>query len=203
MSDSIQSQVFEPFFTTKAEGTGLGLATVYGIVKQNNGAVTIQSSPENGTTFEIYLPLVEEAVADQQHSAAESDRPAGGRETILVVEDNEAVRAIAERILVHLGYRVLVAAGAAAAHAAVNAEAGRIDLLLTDVVMPDTNGKVLADQLKQRVRGLRVVYSSGYDQDVIAHHGIIDDGVCFVGKPYTAAQLAATVRNVLDSERVS
>jgi two-component system, cell cycle sensor histidine kinase and response regulator CckA len=195
------ARVFEPFFTTKerGKGTGLGLATVYGIVKQSDGYVTVHSEPGRGTTFEVYLPRVEEAADARPTRPDETDMP-GGAETILVVEDEPEVRALAALVLRDLGYTVIEAAdGQEGLRAAIDRGVDRIDLVLTDVVMPKLNGRELADALRREQEWIPILFTSGYPDEVIARHGILEPGLEFLQKPYTLPALARKVRNLLDA----
>ncbi|MFB3854745.1 MAG: PAS domain S-box protein [Vicinamibacterales bacterium] len=199
MTPEVLEHVFEPFFTTKeqGQGTGLGLSTVYGIVKQNNGAVRVESSPGQGTTFTVYWPRYrgesESAVSEAPRIAA---RPS---ETLLIVEDEEQVLRLARRILEARGYRVMVAATAGQAILVSETYPKRIDLLVTDVVMGDMNGKELQERLKAQRPELKTLFMSGYTADIIANRGVLDTGVDFIQKPFSPAALAAKVRAVLDS----
>ena len=198
MSNEVKSHVFEPFFTTKDvdKGTGLGLATVYGIVKQHDGEVTVDSEPGQGTTFKIYLPCFNhtgEPEPDRTKSA-----PRGGGETVLIVEDEQAVRSIAVRILKGLGYATLEAASGADALKTAGDFPADIQLLLTDVVMPQMSGHSLAEKLKELRPGLRVLYMSGYPENVISHQGTLDPGVSFLPKPFSEESMATRVREVLE-----
>ena len=198
MSPETRGRAFEPFFTTKrpGEGTGLGLATVYGIVKQSDGFIWCQSEPGRGTTFEIFLP---ERVGPPEPVERGGSAPLarGGGETVLVVEDEEAVRRMAARTLSARGYRVLEATDAAQA-LAQEPEWGPIHLLVTDVVMPGLGGRELASALTARRPGLRVLYISGYTDDEITRRGLLDAGAPFLEKPFEAEGLARRVREVLD-----
>ena len=202
MDATTQARVFEPFFTTKerGKGTGLGLSTVYGIVKQSGGNIWVYSEPGQGTTFKIYLPRVfsAEKTATRSRRAAVSYR-ATGTETILVVDDEKAIRHIAKGILGAAGYTVLTAAAASDALLTSEAHQGKIDLLLTDVVMPHASGRTLAESLAAARPGIKVLYMSGYTDDAIVHHGTLDPGTHFIGKPFSGADLAKKVREVLDS----
>ena len=199
MSAETQARLFEPFFTTKGpgKGTGLGLATVYGIVKQSGGNIWVYSEPGHGTCFKVYLPRVDEAT-----DAAESPDAAGasprGHETILLVEDEPDLRELALEILAMHGYVVLEAAEAGEALRLGEGHTGRIDLLLTDVIMPGMSGRELAVQLTARRPGLRVLYMSGYTADAMAKHGVLEPEIMFLQKPYSPAALAHKVREVLD-----
>jgi len=198
MDPETMSMIFEPFFTTKQvnEGTGLGLATVHGIVKQHQGSVQVYSEPGHGTQFKVYLPRV----GDQPlpYAIAEDPRRLRGEERILLVEDDEAVRNLATMALAKYGYEVVPVPTPSAA-LAWQAEADRpCDLLLTDVVMPGMNGAQLHRALNEAWPEVPALYMSGYTSNVIAHHGILADGLHFLQKPFTPADLAAKVREVLD-----
>jgi PAS domain S-box-containing protein len=197
MDEETRTHIFEPFFTTKGKlGTGLGLSTVYGIVKQHGGHIWVYSEKGKGTTFKTYLPASPEETVRWEPPAKAKDLPRGS-ETILVAEDNEMVRSLARAILEKQGYRVLVAANGREALQALADHAGQIDLLLTDVVMPDMNGKELFERVSQTHPGLRVLFMSGYTENVIAHHGVLDEGVSFIQKPFTVQALTGKVREVL------
>ncbi|RJP35909.1 MAG: response regulator [Phycisphaerales bacterium] len=200
MDEATLRHAFEPFFTTKAMGlgTGLGLATVHGIVKQSGGSVAIESESGTGTTIRIYFPALDR-VPESRPDAARLGAPApGGTETVLLCEDDLLVRPLVARMLKNAGYRVLTAEnGAAALDAAARFE-GLVHLLITDVVMPDMDGKALADALTSQRPGIEVLYVSGYTSDVIAHHGVMDEGVHLLEKPFTSAELLCAVRRLLD-----
>ena len=200
MDAATMERAFEPFFTTKpkGKGTGLGLATVYGIVRQSGGHVEVESAPGSGTTFRIYLPRVEDAAESGAESSAAA--PARGAETVLVVEDDERVRALARKVLEQAGYRVVVAAGGKEALAAAEAHEGQIDVLMTDVVMPEMSGRTLTRRLTQRHPGLKVLYMSGYPDEDIAKHGVFESGIPFIKKPFTPSLLTQKLREVLDQE---
>ncbi|MBU2621240.1 MAG: PAS domain S-box protein [Proteobacteria bacterium] len=192
-------KIFEPFFTTKevGRGTGLGLATVYGIVKQNNGLINVYSEPGKGTTFKIYLPRHWEdgSAIDEPRAHAE---PLTGTETVLLVEDNEALLKMAEMMLEGLGYKVLTAVTPNGAIQLVGQYTGDIHLLLTDVVMPEMSGRDLQKRLTALRPGMKYLFMSGYTADVIAHRGILDEGVNFLQKPFQMEALATKVREALE-----
>jgi PAS domain S-box-containing protein len=202
MDKEVLGKLFEPFFTTKpvGEGTGLGLSTVYGIVRQNHGFIDVASKPGQGTTFHVYLPRHSEA--PPQAAPAPARAPAGAaRETILLVEDDPAILAISRTMLERLAYRVIGARSPDAALQLARDHAGPIHLLMTDVVMPGMNGHDLAARLLDPHPHIKRLYMSGYTADVIAHHGILDDGIHFIQKPFTLAELEAKVRETLDDPR--
>jgi CheY-like chemotaxis protein len=198
MDAETQAQIFEPFFTTKEQGkgTGLGLSTVYGIVKQSGGNVWVYSEVGVGTTFKIYFPLVDEQVTEPDADAAHPVSVAG-TETILLAEDEEMVRNLACESLRMHGYTVLEAANAGEALSICQRHEGSIHLLLTDVVMPQMNGRELAAQLARMRPDMRVLYMSGYPDQSIVHHGILDGDIAFIGKPFTPDALALKVGEAL------
>ena len=203
MDTATQARIFEPFFTTKekGKGTGLGLSTVYGIVAQSGGTIWVCSEPGQGTTFKIYLPReISAKMTVTATRLAAVQTPPTGTETILVVEDEEAILNIAKRILREAGYTVLTAASPDDALMACKAQQGKIHLLLTDVVMPQMGGRVLAETLVVARPGIKVLYMSGYTDDAIVHHGTLDPGTHFIAKPFSAADLTRKVRKVLDSD---
>jgi two-component system, cell cycle sensor histidine kinase and response regulator CckA len=198
MSKETQSRIFEPFFTTKekGKGTGLGLSTVYGIVKQSGGYVMVQSEPQSGTTFNIYLPRVDEAL--EAHGAAPVSRSAaGGSETVLLVEDEESVRQLVRETLVGKGYQVLEAESGQAGLDAAAAHKGIIHLVITDVVMPGMSGRELAQHVVEARPQTKVLYLSGYTEDAIVSEGTIESGKAFLQKPFTLQNLCRKVREVL------
>jgi CheY-like chemotaxis protein len=193
-------RVFDPFFTTKAKdkGTGLGLSTVYGIVKQHQGHITAYSEPGLGTTFKVYLPLVQDA-SEQTIGAQPATPRLTGVETILVVEDEEIVRQLTSEVLETLGYKVLQCRDPGEAITVSEAHKGPIHLLLTDVVLPQMDGRSLFGFLSPEFPDMRVLYVSGYAENAIVHHGVLDAGVKFLQKPFTVESLARKVREVLES----
>jgi two-component system, cell cycle sensor histidine kinase and response regulator CckA len=199
MSQEVRENIFEPFFTTKevGKGTGLGLSTVYGIVKQNEGFIYVASEPGKGTTFKIYLPQFEaETNAHVPNDEAGRKLPTG-TETILLVEDDEAILNLSKMILENHGYTVLAAQTPADAIRLAEERPGDLHLLITDVVMPEMHGRELAERLGAIRPNLKCLYMSGYTADVIAHHGILDEGLNFIQKPFLSYEFAARVRQVL------
>jgi CheY-like chemotaxis protein len=198
MDAEVRRRVFEPFFTTKAvgKGSGLGLATVYGIVKQSGGYIDVESQPGHGSTFTLYLPRVPAAT---QPVVEPPPPPRPGRETVLLVEDEPAVRALARRALSSFGYRVLEATNGVEALTVARQTSEAIDLLLTDVVMPEMGGRDLAQVLKQERPGTRVLFTSGYPDSGGMALDVAESGVPYLPKPYTPNELAEKVREVLDT----
>ena len=204
MDESIQTHIFEPFFTTKekTKGTGLGLATVYGVVKQSGGYISVESAPGQGATFTMYLPVVDGPLTEHADAPGSKLTHAAGNETILLVEDQDDVRRVAAAILRHGGYNVIEAAHPHVALALVRDAGTRFDLLLTDVVMPDMSGRELARVVADLRTNLKVLYTSGYAEDAIVEHGVIEPGLAFVPKPFTPKALLRAVRAVLDEDVV-
>ena len=198
ITPEVKAHLFEPFFTTKAtgRGTGLGLATVYGIVKQSGGHIGVESDPAQGTTFDIFLPRCVAAPAPGPDVA--EDRARRGVGTVLLVEDDAGVREVAARALRDGGYRVLAASGAGEAMELAARAPGPVDILVSDVVMPGVNGKVLAQELLLRRPSMRVLFVSGYADDILGRHGVLEPGVEFLAKPFTPASLVSKVGTVLD-----
>jgi CheY-like chemotaxis protein len=201
MTPEVQARVFEPFYTTKApgEGTGLGLATVYGIVKQSGGFVWLYGEPGRGTTFKVYLPFAKEATEPLARGKDHARDP-GGSETILVVEDDAALRAAACRAIQAFGYHVLAASNGREALEICEQHDGRIHLIVTDVVMPEMSGGDLARQVAEHRPGIKVLLMSGYTRDATVRQGIVRDGRPFLDKPFTPDGLVERIREVLDSD---
>lgn len=202
MSQDVLSRIFEPFFTTKenGKGTGLGLATVYGIVKQSGGNITVYSETGHGTTFKVYLPLSEEGVSKPEMASFEGLVP-DGTETIFLVEDEDSLREVTRQYLTSKGYTVLVASEAEAAVATAKSCGKPVDLLLTDVILPGTSGVQLAQRLAADYPGMRVLFVSGYTADAIVHHGGHDPNFAFLSKPFSLPTLARKIRSILDTSR--
>jgi CheY-like chemotaxis protein len=203
MDPAILAHIFEPFFTTKerGKGTGLGLATVYGIVKQSNGYIWVDSALGEGASFQIYLPLhAGQATEDPKSSGGEKLQ---GSEKLLLVEDSEPLKKLAQKFLEAAGFHVLSAASGEEALEVAAHYGGTFDLLLTDVVMPGMNGRVLAEQLLPRQPGMRVLYMSGYTDSFIAGHGVLEQGTHLLHKPFTDEVLIRKAREVLDGGKKS
>ena len=198
MDKETLDQIFEPFFTSKGVGmgTGLGLSTVYGIVKQNNGFINVYSEQGKGTTFRIYLPIYVGHAVDTRLEVAD-EIPKGCGETILVVEDEPAILATCKVLLEKLGYRVLAADTPGKAFTLAGKHTGKIDLLITDVVMPEMNGRVLADRLQPLHPGIKILFMSGYTSNVMAHQGVLNEDMNFIQKPFSMKNLAVKVRDAL------
>jgi two-component system, cell cycle sensor histidine kinase and response regulator CckA len=201
MDNETQLRMFEPFFTTKeaGKGTGLGLSTVYGIAKQNAAHIKIHSALGEGTTFRLYMPRLDDPVADLSLPQSAIETIPRGIETVLIVEDEEPLRTLARTCLESNGYFVLDAPNAAAAFKLSKKYRGRIHLLLTDVVMPGMNGRELAERLIA-LRGVKVLYMSGYNNDLTDHCGVLDDETVLIEKPFTLRSLLTKVHKVLHSQ---
>jgi two-component system, cell cycle sensor histidine kinase and response regulator CckA len=199
MDRATQARVFEPFFTTKeiGKGTGLGLATVFGIVQQSGGSICIDSEPGKGTSFSVYLPRIDATEERERESRYPGLGALEGSETILLVEDEEQVRALVRTILQRFGYHVIEAQTGGDALLLSEKHAGAIDLLLTDVIMPHISGPQLAQRLSRLVT--KVLYMSGYTEDSMVRQGVVDSSVALLQKPVTSEALARKVREVLDS----
>jgi two-component system, cell cycle sensor histidine kinase and response regulator CckA len=199
MDARTRSRIFEPFFTTKdkGKGTGLGLATVYGIVKQSGGYISVKSEVGAGSTFEVYLPQAHEEVVTPSEAI---DADAGGHrgETILLVEDEESVRHLVRSLLIRRGYLVLDAANAADAVTVVRNANMPIDLLITDVVMPGQSGPMLFERLAPQNPGMAVIYMSGYPDEALIEKGTLDSAIAYLQKPFSATALMRKIREVLD-----
>jgi two-component system cell cycle sensor histidine kinase/response regulator CckA len=201
MDEETKRHIFEPFFTTKeiGRGTGLGLSTVYGIVKQSGGYIWVYSEPDKGTTFKCYFPRVDDAILEQE-SKQEKSLMQGGRETILLVEDEFIVRNLISNILKHYGYTVIESEnGEKALEVRAQCSEQPVDMLITDVVMPGISGRVLADRLQSVYPEMKVLYISGYTDDAIVRHGVLDHGIPFLQKPFAPKDLAKKVREILDN----
>ncbi|RJP93632.1 MAG: response regulator [Desulfobacteraceae bacterium] len=202
MDRETQDKIFEPFFTTKGvgQGTGLGMATVYGIVKQNEGFINVYSEPGKGTTFKIYLPQTAgEAGKTEAKKAAAI--PKGSGETVLLVEDESMIMKMSKMMLEQLGYQVLAASMPDEAMNLAEKHAGGIDLLITDVIMPEMNGRELARRINALYPEIKILFMSGYTADIIAHHGVLEDGVNFIQKPFSMRDLGVKIRAVLEEEK--
>jgi CheY-like chemotaxis protein len=201
MDKETQARIFEPFFTTKeiGKGTGLGLSTAYGIVKQSGGNIWVYSEPGRGTTFKIYLPLVDEVAAPIKKSEPFTE-PTMGVEIILLVEDEEIVRKFTREILELNGYKVIEATGGEEALRIAQEFDEKIDLLLTDVVMPQIGGRALANAIGITRPDIKVLYLSGYTDETMVQHGLLERATAFLQKPFTPQMLASKVREVLDEK---
>jgi CheY-like chemotaxis protein len=199
MDRATLQRIFEPFFTTKAEGhgTGLGLATVYGIVKQFNGHVTVYSEVNVGTTFKVYLPAVREAAAAS--APRQAVLPVGRGERLLICEDDRGLRQLVSKVLSERGYEVLAAGQPTDAITLADQDDRPIPLLITDVIMAGMNGPQLAEHLRKRRPHLKVLYTSGYTKDVVLRQGLLEAGVEFLPKPFTPDDLLQRVRTLLDA----
>jgi PAS domain S-box-containing protein len=201
MDKDTLDNLFEPFFTTKeaGKGTGLGLATVYGIVKQNKGFINVYSEPGQGSTFKIYLSRFFADEGTDKKSMPEKNEAAGGTETILLVEDEPSILQMTRIMLERKGYSILSAATPSEAINTANAHIGKIHLLMTDVVMPEMNGRDLSEIISETYPDIKLLFMSGYTANVIAHQGVLDDGVAFMQKPFSMGDLTEKVREVLDT----
>jgi CheY-like chemotaxis protein len=200
MDEYTRTHVFEPFFTTKdkGKGTGLGLATAYGIIKQAGGEIRVDSAPDKGASFHIYLPRTRKV--PKVHEEADTHRrPRKGTETILLVEDDPEVRKLTREMLTRLGYRVLEASNAAEALGIWRTSQNSTDLLLTDVIMPQMSGRELAEKLSAGRPGLKILYISGYTDEVIARHGVTQSNAALLQKPFSREALGLKVRSILDA----
>jgi CheY-like chemotaxis protein len=202
MDAETQKHIFEPFFTTKekGKGTGLGLATVYGIVKQSGGYIWVDSEPGAGTTVRVYLPRVEgeEDAAEPPRSAGAEQAPTRGTETVLLVEDEDMVRRMTREVLEGAGYQVLEASSGFEALRVSAGHGGRLHVMLTDVVMPGMSGRELAERLAPVRPGMKVLYMSGHTDDAIFHHGVTQAGTGFLQKPFTPDALERRIRELLE-----
>jgi two-component system, cell cycle sensor histidine kinase and response regulator CckA len=202
MDPETQAQIFEPFFTTKDrdKGTGLGLATVYGVVKQSSGYISVESEVGKGASFKIYLPRIEQPIT-RQSEISEAPSTVRGCETILLVEDAGPLRKLAHMFLKDNGYQVFTAVDGSEAQRVAAQNAGPIHLLLTDVVMPGINGRVLAERLAPSHPEMKVLYMSGYTDSFIAGHGVLEEGIHLLHKPFTEDALLRKVRESLDANK--
>jgi len=199
MEKEVRDHIFEPFFTTRdiGKGTGLGLATVYGIVRQNDGFINVYSEPGVGTTFKIYLPISVEDTTSRQESSINLPKSHG--ETVLLVEDDATIIKVGIKMLESLGYKVIAAHTPEEALEVAETMLGQVSLLLTDVVMPHMNGYELATKLQELKPEMKCLFMSGYTSNVITHNGVLDEGLNFMPKPFSVEDLAEKVRDVLDS----
>jgi CheY-like chemotaxis protein len=198
MTSEVRARIFEPFFTTKeVRGTGLGLSTVHGIVQQSGGTIWVYSEVGLGTVFKIYFPVADGQASPHVDAAALDREDLRGHETILLVEDDPQVRALAKSILARYGYRVLEAQSAGDALLVAEQHGEEIDLLLTDVVMPRMSGRELTERIAPIRPGLRTVYMSGYTDDAVIRHGVLEANVAFLQKPFTAQSLVRKIRETL------
>ncbi|MDO9567504.1 MAG: ATP-binding protein [Candidatus Desulfaltia sp.] len=202
MDKEIREHIFEPFFTTKDvdKGTGLGLSTVYGIVKQNKGFIWVYSEPGQGSTFSVYLPKMNVDTEPEEKEQTFVDELCGS-ETVLIVEDDEGLLKLVQNVLQGCGYRVLSAENGEKALRVGKEHEGQIDLMITDVVMPKMGGREAADRLQPLYPQMKVLYMSGYTDNAIVHHGVLESGLNFLEKPFTPECLARKVREVLDKEQ--
>jgi CheY-like chemotaxis protein len=201
MDKVTQEHIFEPFYSTKekGKGTGLGLSTVYGIIKQNNGFIWVYSEPGQGSVFKVYFPRIK-ADADSEKIEQQPEDVIGGSETVLLVEDDDGLRKLLQGILNKKGYKVLEAENGEDALRISRTHDGSIDLILTDVVMPKMSGKKVVERLQRLYPHVKVIYMSGYTDDAIVHHGVLEPGINFIEKPFTTEKLARKIREVLDDK---
>jgi two-component system, cell cycle sensor histidine kinase and response regulator CckA len=201
MDAETRLRIFEPFFTTKEQGkgTGLGLSTVYGIVKQSGGYISVYSEPGLGTTFKVYLPRIDAAAEPTTGTGAH--RIQSGTETVLLVEDEDGVRTLVGQLLAKQGYHVIQTRHGGEALLACEKHDGTIHLLLTDVVLSQMSGRELAERLARLRPAMKVLFMSGYSEEAIVQHGVLNTGTAFLQKPFTAEALCAKVREVLDTPR--
>ncbi len=202
MDSGTLENIFEPFYTTKGpgEGTGLGLATVYGVVRQNQGFVNVYSEPGQGTTFKIYLPRFKTKSGSMPEESGKKSIEVG-HETILLVEDEVAILEMAEQMLNRLGYRVITAKTPGEAIRLAQEHFGEIQLLLSDVIMPEMNGRDLAKNILSVYPNVKRLFMSGYTANIIAHHGVLDEGINFIQKPFSSHELGTKIREVLDKDK--
>jgi len=199
MDEETLSHIFEPFFTTKeaGKGTGLGLSTVYGIVKQTGGYIYVYSQPGKGTTFEIYFPILQKMPVVEKESAMEFHLPSI-KATILVVEDEEEIRNLLREMLEHLGYEVIIAETGIKALRLFDKYKDKINLIITDVVMPQISGKELVEKIKKEYPEIKVLYMSGYPENVIAHYGVLEEDINFISKPFTLMELTKKLKKIFN-----
>jgi polar amino acid transport system substrate-binding protein len=204
MDEATSKRIFEPFFTTKevGKGTGLGLAVTYGIVKQHDGYIAVYSEPGTGTTFRIYLPLLQ-SKADKDPIRTIEEAPAGGTETILLAEDDEAVRTLTSKLLTEFGYTVIEAVDGTDAVARFRERSDGIDLILSDLIMPHMNGKEAVDEIRKIRPEIRVIFSSGYAPENLQDKVLLEDGIMIICKPISPRKLLQKVREVLDGTAMS
>ncbi len=201
MDRTTREKIFEPFFSTKSidHGSGLGLATVYGIVKQHQGNIWVYSEEEQGTTFKIYIPVLEQMQKKKKKSPVEDIKSTMGNETVLVVEDNDMVREMTVEVLQEQGYNVLFAENGEQCMQLLRKHTGPLHLVLCDIIMPDINGKDLFEQVKNSFPAAKVIYMSGYPENVIGTNNVLEDGFAFIQKPFSVQNLYYKLREVLDS----